>query len=190
MKKDNMKDIQWEKDGFILRLSRKEDVLDYYKNFNPLDREVIKFTGCKENFSKEEVTTFFLKCIEDETRYDFLIISPNKEIIGESVVNEIDYNVKSANFRICIFNNKYRNNGLGLWAVEKARDFAFDVLKLHRLELDVYSFNKRAMKVYSLAGFKQEGIRRDAILSDGVYADDIIMSILENEWKLIKSVDK
>ena len=56
-------------------------------------------------------------------------------------------------------------------------------MKLHRLELDVYSFNPRAEKVYLKAGFKQEGVLRDAIMDGDSYADDIIMSILEDEWK-------
>lgn len=70
--------------------------------------------------------------------------------------------------------------------METARDFAFEALKLHRLELDVYSFNPRAENVYLKAGFRREGIRREAVFLDGQYADDILMSILEDEWKAIK----
>lgn len=43
------------------------------------------------------------------------------------------------------------------------RDFAFEKLNLHRLELDVYSFNSRAEKAYLAAGFKREGVLRDAV---------------------------
>ena len=44
--------------------------------------------------------------------------------------------------------------------VETTRDFAFEELKLHRLELDVYSFNPRAERVYQKAGFRREGVLR------------------------------
>ena len=64
-------------------------------------------------------------------------------------------------------------------------DFAFCERKLHRLSLDVFSFNIRAKKAYEKAGFRVEGILRDAIWDNGVYADDILMSILEEEWKQI-----
>ena len=63
--------------------------------------------------------------------------------------------------------------------------FAFCERKLHRLSLDVFSFNIRAKKAYEKAGFRVEGILRDAIWDNGVYADDILMSILEEEWKQI-----
>jgi len=60
-------------------------------------------------------------------------------------------------------------------------------LHLHRLELDVFSFNTRAEKAYIKAGFKREGVLRDAIKDGDTYADDILMSILEDEWKELKS---
>ena len=70
--------------------------------------------------------------------------------------------------------------------VEVTRDFAFEVLKLHRLELDVFSFNPRARRVYEKAGFKVEGVLRDAVKDGDRYADDILMAILEDEWRALK----
>jgi len=52
--------------------------------------------------------------------------------------------------------------------------------------LNVYSFNPRAEKVYLKAGFKREGIRRDAIMDENNYADDILMAILESDWRKMK----
>ncbi len=72
--------------------------------------------------------------------------------------------------------------------VETTRDFAFEELKLHRLELDVYSFNPRAERVYQKAGFRREGVLRDAVLDGQQYADDILMSILEEEWRQLKGL--
>lgn len=178
-----------EKDGFIIRRAAADDAENYYEqNYCPLDKDIARVTGCKEEFTKEEVISFFLKSLEADDRYFFLITQPNGKIIGESVINEIDWDLRRANFRICIFRTTERGKGIGTWATEITRDFAFEKLHLHRLELDVYSFNPRAEKVYSKAGFKREGILRDAVMDGGKYADDILMSILEDEWKTIKEV--
>lgn len=178
---------KWEKEGFVIRAAQASDAEDYfYQNFNPLDKEAARLTGCKEVFTKEEIVSFFLKSLEDEERYFFLLIAPNGRIIGESVINEIDWDLRCANFRIGIFHPEERGKGMGTWVVETTRDFAFEELKLHRLELDVYSFNPRAEKVYLKAGFKREGILRDAVLDGDKYADDILMSILEDEWRCLK----
>lgn len=58
---------------------------------------------------------------------------------------------------------------------------------IHRLALDVYSFNPSAEKVYLKAGFKREGVLRDAIMDGDKYTDDILMSILEDEWRALKT---
>lgn len=176
-----------EKDGFLIRLAAAGDAADYYRqNYCPLDPEVARLTGSKVTFSEEEVTSFFLKSIEEDNRYFFLIIAPDGRIVGESVINEIDWVRRCANFRIGIFHGTDREKGIGTWATEATRDFAFEELHLHRLELDVYSFNPKAEKVYLKAGFKREGVLRDAVMDGDEYADDILMSILEDEWMLIK----
>lgn len=177
----------WQKDGFTLRLAEKGDAENYYtQNFCPLDKEAARLTGCKETFTKERVISFFLQSIEDKDRYFFLIFAPDGRIIGESVIHEIDRELRSANFRIAIFHPEERGRGIGTWATELTRDFAFEELRLHRLELDVYSFNPRAETVYRKAGFQKEGVRRDAVLDGDTFADDIIMAILEEDWRKIK----
>ena len=179
--------IMAQKDGFCIRLAKAEDVTDYYEqNYCPLDKEVAHLTGCKEVFTKEEVTSFFLKSLDEDDRYFFLIIAPDGSMIGESVINEIDWELRCANFRIALFHNSHRGKGIGTWATEATRDFAFEKLKLHRLELDVFSFNPRAEQAYIKAGFKREGVLKDAVMDGDQYADDIIMAILEDEWRALK----
>lgn len=86
---------------------------------------------------------------------------------------------------------KFGGKRIGTWTAEVTRDFAFEQLKLHRLELDVYSFNHRAEKVYLTAGFKKEGLLRDAVFDGDKYADDILMAMLEEDWrKKIKGIDR
>lgn len=180
-------DMIWAKDGYVLRDALAEDAESYYsQNYDPLDPEVARLTGCKEHFTHDEVVNYFLGCIKDDSRYDFLILSPDGRIIGESIINEIDEELRCANFRIAIFHSGERSRGIGSWAVRMTRDFAFENLRLHRLELDVYSFNPRAEKAYLAAGFKCEGVLRDAIKDGDTYGDDILMALLEDEWRELK----
>lgn len=176
----------WERDGYILRPARAEDAEDYFaQNYDPLDPETARLTGCKERFTREEVVGFFLDSLKDD-RCTFLLIAPSGRIIGESVINEIDWDLRLANFRIAIFHPGERGRGIGTWMVETTRDFAFEVLKLHRLELDVYSFNPRAERAYLAAGFRREGVLRDAVRNGEGYGDDILMAMLEDEWRALK----
>lgn len=178
---------KWRKDGYTLRLATFDDAEAYYENnFHPLSPETARLTGCKPNFTHDEVVNFLKRCITAFDRYDFLILSPDNQIIGESVLNEIDESTRCANFRIALFHETTYGKGIGSWAIEKTLEFAFEELKLHRVELNVFSFNPRAIHTYKKLGFKQEGILRDAIKNEEGYADDILMAILEDEYREMK----
>jgi RimJ/RimL family protein N-acetyltransferase len=61
-------------------------------------------------------------------------------------------------------------------------NYGFKELNLHRIELDVFAFNTRAIRVYENIGFKREGLLRDTLFYDGEFHDTVLMSILEDDW--------
>ena len=52
---------------------------------------------------------------------------------------------------------------------------------LHRVQLDVYAFNPRALRSYEKAGFVVEGRQRDTLFWDGEWTDSILMSVLNTD---------
>ncbi len=65
-------------------------------------------------------------------------------------------------------------------------DHAFSTLGLHRVGLAVFEFNERAIRSYLKVGFVVEGRSRDAIWRDGRHWDELQMSILEEEWRVVR----
>lgn len=179
------KTARWEREGFVLRSFEAGDVDAYWEGFNVFDPEGVRLTGSRSSYERSEVVDFFLRCVDDPDRNDFLLEGSDGSVLGESVINEIDWEMRSANFRIALFSPEARGHGLGLWMTERTRDFAFAELGLHRLELDVFSINPRAEHVYAKAGFRREGVLRDAVRDGDGWADDILMAILEDEWREI-----
>lgn len=177
----------WKRNGYVLRPAQWEDAEDYYtQNFCPLEPEIARLTGSRTVFSRDEVVGFFRQCISAEDRYDFLLIAPDGRILGECVINEIDWDLRCGNFRIVIFHERDCGKGLGSFMTESVRDFAFETLRLHRLELDVFSFNPRAEQTYLRAGFRREGVLREAVRDGNGYGDDILMAMLETEWQTLR----
>lgn len=173
--------------NITMRLGYPDEAHNYYQqNFNPVDPEIVKMTGCAPTFTETEVVDFFHNCCRADDRYDFLLINQQQQIIGESVINEIDWLNRCANYRIAIFHPQAREQGLGSWAIARTRDFAFEQLQLHRLELDVFSFNTRTQKAYQHAGFQLEGRRREAIRDGDHYADDLLMAMINPNDEVVK----
>jgi ribosomal protein S18 acetylase RimI-like enzyme len=53
-----------------------------------------------------------------------------------------------------------------------------------RLWLDVFTYNERARHVYRRAGFREDGLLRQAyVLPDGRRVDRVLMSLLRREWR-------
>ena len=59
--------------------------------------------------------------------------------------------------------------------------WAFDVLGVHRVELQTLASNSRAINCYLACGFRQEGVRREAELYPDGWKDFIMMGILRSE---------
>jgi RimJ/RimL family protein N-acetyltransferase len=60
--------------------------------------------------------------------------------------------------------------------------FAFDELNLHRVQLTVFGYNRRAIALYEKLGFRHEGVFREFIQRDGTRHDMILYGLLRQEW--------
>ena len=157
--------MQWQHQGYTIRPACAQDANDYFVAlFDPLEEEVARFTGSASVYPKEVVIPFFLRCVADETRHDFLILSPEGRIVGESVINEYDPQTNTANYRIAISGAQHRGRGIGTWALRCACAFAFETLRLDALTLEVFEWNTRAVRVYQKCGFTLQGREEDALL--------------------------
>jgi ABC-type cobalamin/Fe3+-siderophores transport system ATPase subunit len=67
-------------------------------------------------------------------------------------------------------------------ATEMLLSYAFNELALHRVSLEVVSFNQLAISLYQKLGFVKEGILRDSVYSEGKYHDIWVMSLLRHEY--------
>ncbi|KAH8832524.1 acyl-CoA N-acyltransferase [Flagelloscypha sp. PMI_526] len=69
-------------------------------------------------------------------------------------------------------------------------EYAFDNLGYHRMGLHVFSGNMRAVELYRRLGFKEEGRVRETLYCDGKWQDEILMGLLEREWREMKAAEK
>jgi len=72
--------------------------------------------------------------------------------------------------------------GYGTDAVRVIVGYGFREMGLHRIQLSVAPFNPAGIRAYQKAGFTEEGRRRQAVLHDGRWYDEVLMSILDHEW--------
>src|SRR5579863_10031058 len=83
---------------------------------------------------------------------------------------------------IAIFDERMRRKGIGTFAVRALCAIAFDDLRMQRVELGVYTFDKKAIRVYERCGFEAEARLRRFIFHEGRWQDALWMSLLRSEW--------
>lgn len=119
---------------------------------------------------------------EKETNNQWIIDLDGK-CIGVAALHHISEADRSARYRIGIFDPTLHSKGIGTEATMLVLKYAFEDLQLHRVDLLVLDYNKRAIRCYEKCGFRCDGILRESAFIEGKYYSDRIMSILDYEYK-------
>ena len=79
--------------------------------------------------------------------------------------------------------SEFWGTGLFAEAAELVLDFTFDVLGTHRLEARAALCNGRGNGAMRKLGAEREGVLRHSFLRNGEYLDQVLWSILQDDWK-------
>lgn len=145
------------------------------------DEEMRRLTGTRQTFTRDAVAAHLGRIGTAPDRADWAILERETgRYLGEIVLNELDEDNASMNVRIALVPG-VPGGGYGTEAMVLVLDHAFRAIGLHRVQLDVYAFNPRAIRSYEKAGFVVEGRQRDTLLWDGEWTDSILMSVLSSD---------
>ncbi|MGW4751353.1 GNAT family N-acetyltransferase [Streptomyces chartreusis] len=147
------------------------------------DPEVVRFTGeASEEFSLERLRSWYGSRSAQNDRLDLAVTDrATGELVGEVVLYEWDATARSCTFRTLV-GPRGRGRGIGTEATRLIVGHGFEQLGLHRIQLEAYGHNPRALRVYEKAGFVVEGVRREADFRDGQWVDWVMMAVLDHEW--------
>ena len=120
--------------------------------------------------SRDDVVIFGIRLATDD------------RLIGTCQVVAIDPHHGTGELQIRIADPAERGQGHGTEAVRLLLSHAFRDLRLRRVELSVFVGNAAARRCYERAGFKEEGVLRQAAWIDGHPVDVVVMGILAHEF--------
>ncbi len=103
--------------------------------------------------------------------------------IGNTSFQHINWRARSAEIGLFIGEKAYWNKGLGTQDMLLMVRHGFETLNFHRIHLQVFADNQRAIRCYEKVGFVLEGRLRQAAYRHGGYQDILIMSMLRPEWQ-------
>jgi RimJ/RimL family protein N-acetyltransferase len=117
--------------------------------------------------------------------------SPNEEMyfaveadgrcIGSTSLKHIDRRSQHAWLSI-VLNGAQLGQGYGRDALRTLLRWAFVIENFHRISLETWATNERALRCYRAVGFVEEGRMREAAWVAGQRVDVVQMGVLRPEW--------
>lgn len=105
------------------------------------------------------------------------------EIIGMVNLHHIDHLNMSAEFSLQIGNTTERGKGIGLQATKMLIHHAFYDLNLQRIYAYVLESNIASRKMFTKAGFEEEGLLKSSVYKNSKFRDQIIFALLKKDFK-------
>jgi ribosomal-protein-alanine N-acetyltransferase len=132
----------------------------------------------------EETKEFYEKYIPpNPTRFRLgMVLKETREMIGTlgfHRFNRRDSCVEAG----CDLMKSYWGLGFMTEALTSLIKYGFEEMGLNRIEATTNSKNTRSIELIERMGFKKEGVLRRKYFYKNQYHDDIIYSLLREEWK-------
>ncbi len=135
----------------------------------------------RELFTVEGHTKWLNEIVKKGKAVQFVIDTNLHGRIGSVFLRDIDMDNRKAEYGIFIGEDDVLGKGYGTEAAKLILRYGFEELKLHKIMLRVFAFNKGAVKSYEKAGFVQEGYLKDEIFIENNYYDIILMGIIDGD---------
>ncbi len=98
--------------------------------------------------------------------------------VGFALFKNLQPVFRSAELGLRIGSEQDRGQGYGSAAAALVLDYAWNSLNLHRVSLTVFAGNGRARAAYRKAGFREEGVMRQAAFIGGAWHDVVMMAAI------------
>jgi diamine N-acetyltransferase len=167
------------KSHLTLRALERSD-LRFVHNLNN-NRNIMSYWFEEPYESFDELEELYNKHIHDNAERRFIAETADKEPVGLVELIEINSIHRSAEFQI-IITPEHQGRGFARDLVNKALDYSFSILNLHKIYLQVATTNEKAIHVYKECGFIEEGRLVEEFFSNGKYTDAVRMYILQDMY--------
>jgi RimJ/RimL family protein N-acetyltransferase len=156
---------------FLLELMTHEDVEPYLAVIRPRDREGLLAEIERTRAEPQEFGRFVIE-VEEDGEWQ------RAGSMGFEVANRRS---RIANLGSLAVHPSFRGRRLADTAARLFQRYLVFELDFHRLQLEIYGFNERAMRHAERAGFVPEGVRRKAYWRNDEWVDSALYGLIRED---------
>lgn len=163
----------------ILRPIRMSDAHSLFQIF--ADRDTMQHWSHAPLIHFEEMQTRIAHNLPPQSKsgFSFAITKDGERALGWINFYNENHGIAGLGY---ILAREHRGQGFVGEAVERMLEHGFKTLKLHRVYLDIDPQNAASIAVAERAGFRPEGLFKQAFFRDGEYLDSVFYAMLYEEW--------
>ena len=107
-------------------------------------------------------------------------------LIGMASMVNIDLINRSVEFSVMIGDKNYWSGGYGTEAIDLLTEYCFNERGFERIWGVILESNLASQKMGAKCGYKVEGVLRNSVFKNGKYHNQVVMSMLREEYLKLK----
>jgi RimJ/RimL family protein N-acetyltransferase len=166
-------------DGFVLRRATPDDV-DFMVDL-AVHEEVEPFMAAVGARTAEDVLEELHQAAAEPRFYGRFIVEVAGERAGVMAFEVANRRSRVANLRGLMLVPEFRGRGIADSAARLLVSHLVFDLDYHRVQLECYGFNERAIRHAERAGFVREGVKRKAYWRHGEWVDGVLFGLVRED---------
>ena len=145
------------------------------------DEDTRPFLGGRAGETRDDVVAEIERSEREPDAFGWFVIEADGARAGCVAfhrTNERHRTVEAGRFAI---HPSFRGRGIGTDAARLFQRHLLVDLDFHRVELQIYGFNERAIAHAEQCGYVREGVKRKAYLKHGEWQDAVLFSLLQED---------
>lgn len=139
-------------------------------------------TGWSWPISKKDEEQWYTNFHNSDRFIRFIIETECKNIVGFTGLKDIDWKngkVVSGGIRI---SKNFQSKGIATDAYATLIKYAFEELRLHRIESSAFEDNIASLKFLEKLGYVREGLLRECIFKAGKFHNVVVLGLLKEDF--------
>ncbi|HEY7729945.1 MAG TPA: GNAT family protein [Gaiellaceae bacterium] len=143
--------------------------------------EVAPFLAAVRPTAPEEINALVDRSIEEPEAFGLFVVEVDGERAGTMQFELVNRRSSIASLGGLAVHPRFRGRRVGDDAARLFQRHLLFELGIHRLQLEVYGFNERAIAHAERVGFVREGVRRKAYRRHGDWVDGILFGLVRED---------
>jgi RimJ/RimL family protein N-acetyltransferase len=140
-----------------------------------------EFLGGRTGESIEDVIADIERSEREPEAFGWLVAELDGERVGSAAYQVVNERNRIVEGRRLAVHPRFRGAKLGDDIARSFQRLVLGELGFHRLEIQIYGFNERAVAHAERVGYVREGVKRKAYEKHGEWQDAVLFSMLHDE---------